>query len=83
MNSNLAQIMQPLIISNCIGICIEARSLIPFAPEPRKLYESVANVLRVLEYAANHALDTDPLGSRGGGYHVSLGPGVARGGAAP
>ena len=32
MDSNLAQVMEPLMISKCFGIRIEARSLFPFAP---------------------------------------------------
>ncbi|MEP5375794.1 MAG: hypothetical protein ABJQ14_08345, partial [Hyphomicrobiales bacterium] len=33
MGSNLAQIMELWMISKFLGICIEARSLLPFAPK--------------------------------------------------
>ena len=33
MDSNLTLIMEPVLTSKCLGFCIEARSLRPFAPE--------------------------------------------------
>ena len=33
MDSYIAQIIEPLTTSECVGICIESRSFLPFAPE--------------------------------------------------
>ena len=70
MDSFLAQIMEPLIISKVSEFVSNRDHFFLSLPKPRELYELVAKFLR----ADNHQVDASPSSGRDCRYGVGLGP---------